>query len=63
MTMAISPLNGLVFFSAFAGAMNAARFDDFLTQARTNLDPKKFVIFVYHGVNLSYVQMFASWRS
>ena len=36
-TMAISPINGLVFSSAFVGGMNAARFDNFLTQARTNL--------------------------
>ena len=37
-TMAISPINGLVFSPAFLGGMNAARFDSFLTQARTNLD-------------------------
>ena len=48
-TMAISPINGLVFFSAFVGGMNAARFDNFLTQARTNLDPEESVIFVYDG--------------
>ena len=43
-TMAISPINGLVFSSAFVGGMNAARFDNFLTQARTNLDPEESVI-------------------
>ena len=48
--MAISPINGLVFSSAFVGGMNAARFDNFLTQARTNLDPEESVIFVYDGV-------------
>ena len=49
MTVAISPINGLVFSSAFVGGMNAARFDNFLTQARTNLDPEESVIFVYDG--------------
>ena len=48
-TMVISPINGLVFSCAFVGGMNAARFDDFLTQARTNLDPEESVIFVYHA--------------
>ena len=47
MTMAISPINGLVFSSAFVGGMNVARFDNFLTQARTNLDPEESDIFVY----------------
>ena len=47
--MAISPINGLVFFSAAVGGMNAARFDNFLSQARTNLDPDESVIFVYDG--------------
>lgn len=46
-TMAISPINGLVFSSAFVGAMNAARFDNFLT--RTSLDPEESAIFVYDG--------------
>ena len=48
-TMARSPINGLVFSSAFVGGMNAALFDNFLTQARTNLDPEESVIFVYDG--------------
>ena len=48
-TMAISPINGLVSSSAFVGGMNAARFDNFLTQARTNLDPEESLIFVYAG--------------
>ena len=47
--MAISPINGLVTSSAFVGGMNAARFDNFLTQARTNLDPEESLIFVYVG--------------
>ena len=33
MTMAISSIYGLVFSSAFVGRMNAARLDNFLTQA------------------------------
>ena len=45
-TMAISPIDGHVFSSAFVGGMNAVRFDNFLTQARTNLDPEESVIFV-----------------
>ena len=48
-TMAISPINGLVSSSAFVGGMNAERFDNFLTQARTNLDPEESLIFVYDG--------------
>ena len=49
MTMAISPINGLVFSSAALSRINAARFDNFLAQARTNLDPDEEVIFVYDG--------------
>ena len=45
-TMAISPINGLVFSSAVLGRMNSARFHNFLAQARTNLDPDEEVIFV-----------------
>ena len=48
-TMAISPINGLVFSSATVGGMNAERFNNFLAQARTNLDPDEPVIFVYDG--------------
>ena len=36
-------------FLRFSGGMNAARSDNFLTQARTNLDPEESVIFVYDG--------------
>jgi len=48
-TMAISPINGLVFSSAAVGGMNAERFNNFLAQVRTNLDPDESVIFVYDG--------------
>ena len=48
-TLAISPIKGLVFSSAVVDGMNAARFNNFLTQARTNLDPDESVIFVYDG--------------
>ena len=47
--MAISPINGLVFSSAFVTRKNAARFDNFLTRAKTNLDSEESVIFVYYG--------------
>ena len=42
--LAISPTNGLVFHSAFLGGMTGQRFNDFLTQARLNLDPNEHVI-------------------
>ena len=45
-TMAISPINGLKFSSATVGRMNSERFNNFLVQARTNLDPDESVIFV-----------------
>ena len=47
-TMAILPINGLVFSSAALGGLNASRFDNFLAQARTS--PEEEVIFVYDGV-------------
>ena len=47
--LAISPTNGLVFHSAFLGGMTGQRFNDFLTQARLNLDPNELVIFTYDG--------------
>ena len=43
----ISPTNGIVFHSAFLGGMNGQRFNDFLSQARLNLDPNEHVIFIY----------------
>ena len=45
-TMAVSPISGLVFSLAAVGGMNAERFNNFLAQARTNLDPDESVIFV-----------------
>ena len=47
--LAISPTNGLVFHSAFLGGMTGQGFNDFLTQARLNLDPNEHVIFIYDG--------------
>ena len=35
--LAISPINGVVFHSAYLGGMNAVRFSDFLVRARLNL--------------------------
>ena len=45
-TMAISPINGLVFLSGAVEGMSAEHFNNFLAQARTNLDPDESVIFV-----------------
>ena len=45
----VSPVNGLVFHSAYVGGMNARRFNDFLAQTRQNLDPDEEVIFIYDG--------------
>ena len=45
--LAISPTNALVFHSAFLGGMTGQRFNDFLTQARLNLDPNEHVIVIY----------------
>ena len=47
--MAISPTNGLIFHSAILGGMNAQMFNDFLRQARHNLDTDEHVIFIYDG--------------
>ena len=44
--LAISPINGLVFHSAYLGGMNAVRYSDFLVQGRLNLDPDETVIFI-----------------
>ena len=50
----ISPTNGIVFHSAFLGGMNGQRFNDFLSQARLNLDPNEHVIFTYDGAPAYY---------
>ena len=47
--LAVSPVNGLVFHSAYIGGMNACRFNDFLAQTRQNLNPDEGVIFIYDG--------------
>ena len=47
--LAISPTNALVVHSAFLVGMTGQRFNDFLTQARLNLDPNEHVIFIYDG--------------
>ena len=47
--LAISPINSLVFHSAYLGGMSAVRFSDFLVQARLNLDPDETVTFIYDG--------------
>ena len=50
MTVAITPINGLMFSSGAVGGMNVARFNNFLADAKTNLDPYKSVISVFDGV-------------
>ena len=47
--LAISPTNGLAFHSSFHGGMSGQTFNDFLTQARLNLDPNERVISIYDG--------------
>ena len=47
----ISPTNGIVLHSAILGGMNGQRFNDFLSQARLNLDPNEHVIFIYDGAS------------
>jgi len=47
--LAVSPTTGLVFHSEFPGGMTGQRYNDFLTQARLNLDPNEHVIFIYDG--------------
>ena len=48
-----SPHEAVLTVEAFCvvscGGMNAARFDDFLAQARSNLDPDKSMTLVYDG--------------
>ena len=48
--LAVSPVNGLVFHSAYIGGMNVPRFNAFLAQTKQNLDPDEEVIFIYDGV-------------
>ena len=52
--LAISPTNGLVFHSEFLVGMNGQRFNDFLSQARLNLDPNEHMIFIYDGTPAHY---------
>ena len=47
--LAVSPVNSLMFHSAYIGGMNAPRFNDFLAQTRQNLDPDEEFIFIYDG--------------
>ena len=45
--LAVLPVNGLVFHSAYISQMNAPFFNAFLAQTRQNLDPDEEVIFIY----------------
>ena len=47
--LTISPINDLVFHSAYLGGMNAVRYSDFLVQGRLNVDRDETVIFIYDG--------------
>ena len=48
--LAVPPVNGPVFHSAYIGGMNTPCFNAFLAQTRPNLDPDEEVIFIYDGV-------------
>ena len=50
-TMAISPLDGLVYHSVQIGGMNAQRFGECLVQTRQQLDPDQLVFFIYDRAN------------
>ena len=47
--LGVSPVNGLVFHSAYVGGMNARRLNDVLAQKNQTLDPDEEVIFIYDG--------------
>ena len=47
--LAVSPVSGLVFHSAYIGEINVLCFNAFLAQTRQNLDPNEEVIFIYGG--------------
>ena len=49
LAVTVSPVNSLVFHSAYIGGMNAPRCNDFLAQTRQNLDPDEEVILFYDG--------------
>ena len=48
--LAVSPVNSLVFHSAYISGMNAPRCYHFLAQTSQNLDPDEEVILFYDGV-------------
>ena len=47
--MALSPTAGLVHYTAQVGGMNAQLFNDFLGQARRQLNPDEQVYLIYDG--------------
>ena len=47
--LAVSPTNGLVFYSALISGILGQKFYDFLSQTRLNLDPDEQVILIYDG--------------
>ena len=46
-TMAISPINGLVLHSAIVGGITEPRVNEFLMQTRERLNLNKHVVFIY----------------
>ena len=49
--IAISPIIGLVLHQAIVGGINAARFNEFLRQARQQLNPDEHVVFILEGAS------------
>ena len=50
--LAVSPVNGMMFHSAYIGEMNAPRLNHFAAQTRQNLYPDEKVIFIYDGARV-----------
>lgn len=48
-TMAVSPMQSLIYHTAQVGGMNGVRFNDFLVQTRTQMAEEQHVIFIYDG--------------
>ena len=48
--LAVSPVNGMMFHSAYIGEMNAPRLNHFAAYTRQNLYPDEKIIFIDDGV-------------
>ena len=51
-TLAMSPTAGLVHYTSVVGRMNARVFNDFLAQARRQLNPDDLVYMIYDGASV-----------